>query len=56
VFDRFYRAETACGLPGLGLAVVHSVAQTDGGDVFTVPRRRRDRRQATHLLVDNPKI
>jgi len=40
VFDRFYRAETARGLPGsgLGLAVVRSVAQAHGGDVFAEQR------------------
>jgi two-component system, OmpR family, sensor histidine kinase MprB len=40
VFDRFYRAEAARGLPGsgLGLAVVRSVAQAHGGDVFAEPR------------------
>jgi two-component system, OmpR family, sensor histidine kinase MprB len=40
VFDRFYRAEAARGLPGsgLGLAVVRSVAQAHGGEVFAKPR------------------
>jgi two-component system sensor histidine kinase MprB len=40
VFDRFYRADTARGLPGsgLGLAIVRDVAQAHGGDVFTHPR------------------
>jgi two-component system sensor histidine kinase MprB len=40
VFDRFYRAEAARGLPGsgLGLAVVRSVAQAHGGEAFAEPR------------------
>jgi two-component system sensor histidine kinase MprB len=40
VFDRFYRAEAARGLPGsgLGLAVVRSVARAHGGEVFAEPR------------------
>ena len=35
VFDRFYRAPAARGLPGsgLGLAIVAQVAQADGGRV-----------------------
>jgi len=35
VFDRFYRADTARGMPGsgLGLAIVRQVAQAHGGDV-----------------------
>jgi two-component system, OmpR family, sensor histidine kinase MprB len=40
VFDRFYRADTARGLPGsgLGLAIVRDVAQAHGGSVFARPR------------------
>jgi two-component system sensor histidine kinase MprB len=40
VFDRFYRADTARGLPGsgLGLAIVRDVAAAHGGDVFVRPR------------------
>ncbi|MBE8519485.1 HAMP domain-containing histidine kinase [Amycolatopsis sp. H6(2020)] len=40
VFERFHRAEAARGLPGsgLGLAVVRSVAQAHGGDVFAGQR------------------
>ncbi|MFH0177333.1 ATP-binding protein [Streptomyces cacaoi] len=35
VFDRFYRADSARGLPGsgLGLAIVHDVAEAHGGSV-----------------------
>ena len=38
VFDRFYRARSARGLPGsgLGLAIVRQVADTHGGEVFAV--------------------
>jgi two-component system sensor histidine kinase MprB len=40
VFDRFYRADAARGLPGsgLGLAIVHDVAQAHGGTVFARSR------------------
>lgn len=40
VFDRFYRAETARGLPGsgLGLAIVREVVLAHGGRVFAGPR------------------
>jgi two-component system sensor histidine kinase MprB len=40
VFDRFYRSDTARGLPGsgLGLAIVRDVAQAHGGAAFARPR------------------
>lgn len=40
VFDRFYRADAARGLPGsgLGLAIVSDVAQAHGGTAFAGPR------------------
>jgi two-component system sensor histidine kinase MprB len=40
VFDRFYRADTARGLPGsgLGLAIVRDVALAHSGTVFAGPR------------------
>ncbi|GAA2686984.1 sensor histidine kinase [Actinoplanes palleronii] len=40
VFDRFYRADTARGLPGsgLGLAIVRDVADAHGGAVFARTR------------------
>jgi two-component system, OmpR family, sensor histidine kinase MprB len=36
VFDRFYRASSARGMPGsgLGLAIVHQVAEAHGGEVL----------------------
>ena len=39
VFDRFYRAASARGLPGsgLGLAIVRQVAEAHGGEVTAEP-------------------
>jgi two-component system sensor histidine kinase MprB len=39
VFDRFYRAPSARGLPGsgLGLAIVRQVAEANGGSVVAEP-------------------
>jgi two-component system sensor histidine kinase MprB len=40
VFDRFYRADRARGLPGsgLGLSIVHDIARAHGGTVFAGQR------------------
>jgi two-component system, OmpR family, sensor histidine kinase MprB len=39
VFDRFYRAASARGMPGsgLGLAIVRQVAESHGGSVTAEP-------------------
>jgi len=54
VFDRFYRAPAARGLPGsgLGLAIVRQVAETHGGSV----RADNDARGGARLTLELPAI
>jgi two-component system sensor histidine kinase MprB len=56
VFDRFYRAEGARGLPGsgLGLAIVRDVAETHGGTVFA--RIRPGGGAAVGFTVDGSRL
>jgi two-component system, OmpR family, sensor histidine kinase MprB len=56
VFDRFYRAEGARGLPGsgLGLAIVRDVAETHGGTVFA--RTRPGGGAAVGFTVDGSRL
>jgi two-component system, OmpR family, sensor histidine kinase MprB len=52
VFDRFYRAPSARGLPGsgLGLAIVRQVAEAHGGDVSAEPAEGGGTRVRLRLL------
>jgi len=54
VFDRFYRATTARGVPGsgLGLAIVEQIAQLHGGTVTLEPRAGGGIRAQLHLRAD----
>jgi two-component system sensor histidine kinase MprB len=54
VFDRFYRARDARGLPGsgLGLAIVRQVADTHGGSV----RARNDSDGGARLTLELPTL
>jgi two-component system, OmpR family, sensor histidine kinase MprB len=56
VFDRFYRAEGARGLPGsgLGLAIVRDVAESHGGTVFA--RIRPGGGAAVGFTVDSSRL
>ena len=49
VFDRFYRASEARGMPGsgLGLAIVRQAAEAGGGGVEAANAPGRRRRRAT---------
>jgi len=54
VFDRFYRATTARGVPGsgLGLAIVEQIAHLHGGTVTLEPRVGGGIRAQLHLRAD----
>jgi two-component system, OmpR family, sensor histidine kinase MprB len=51
VFDRFYRASSARGMPGsgLGLAIVRQVAETHGGSVVAEPAEGGGTRMSLRL-------
>jgi two-component system, OmpR family, sensor histidine kinase MprB len=51
VFDRFYRASSARGMPGsgLGLAIVRQVAETHGGSVVAAPAEGGGTRMSLRL-------
>src|SRR5262249_53932298 len=51
VFDRFFRASTALGVPGhgLGLALARDVVRAHGGDVWLAPST-----QGTEVVLELP--
>jgi len=51
VFDRFYRASSARGMPGsgLGLAIVRQVAESHGGEVRAEPAEGGGTRMSLRL-------
>jgi two-component system sensor histidine kinase MprB len=53
VFDRFYRARSARGMPGsgLGLAIVRQVAEAHGGEIVAVPAEGGGTRMVLDLRV-----
>ena len=53
VFDRFYRARSARGMPGsgLGLAIVRQVAEAHGGEVVAEPAEGGGTRMVLDLGV-----
>jgi two-component system sensor histidine kinase MprB len=56
VFDRFYRARSARGLPGsgLGLAIVRQVAEAHGGEVVAEPADGGGTRMSLRLNGSRP--
>jgi two-component system, OmpR family, sensor histidine kinase MprB len=56
VFDRFYRARTARGMPGsgLGLAIVRQVAESHGGDVVAEQADGGGTRMVLRLRASQP--
>jgi two-component system, OmpR family, sensor histidine kinase MprB len=58
VFDRFYRARSARGLPGsgLGLAIVRQVADAYGGDVVAEPAEGGGTRITLRLNEEAPVV
>jgi two-component system sensor histidine kinase MprB len=56
VFDRFYRARSARGMPGsgLGLAIVRQVAQAHGGTVVAEPAEGGGTRVVLRLNGSGP--